>query len=34
MRLNATWEKYRKQSTYAAGIEHGQIVAVLRALVA
>lgn len=31
--LKAIWEKYRKQFAYAAGIEYGQIMAVLRALV-
>ena len=31
--LKAMWEKYRKQFAYAAGIEYGQIMAVLRALV-
>lgn len=31
--LKTMWEKYRKQFTYAAHIEYGQIVAVLRALV-
>lgn len=33
MRLNAMVEKYRKLSAYAADIEYGQIMAVLRALV-
>ena len=33
MRLNAMVEKYRKQFAYAADIEYGQIMAVLRALV-
>ena len=31
--LKAIWEKYRKQFAYAAEIEYGQIMAVLRALV-
>lgn len=32
--LKTIWEKYRKQFVYAAGIEYGQIIAVLGALVA
>ena len=31
--LKTIWEKYRKQFAYAAHIEYGQIVAVLKALV-
>ena len=31
--LKTLWEKYRKQFAYAADIEYGQIVAVLKALV-
>lgn len=34
MRLNAMVEKYRKLSAYAADIEYGQIMAVLRTLAA
>ena len=32
--LKAMWEKYRKQFAYAADIEYGQIMTVLRTLVA
>lgn len=32
--LKAMWDKYRKQFAYAANIEYGQIIAVLKTLMA